>query len=136
TLGKDTDPSFSLGPVIVGAAGHMIESVVLGLVFIVLAWPHHPQRHRPGPDGHGLRSGPLHGIVVCGPATRRLCHAAAERTGFPREPHDVRAPAGSGHLAGLGTERGGRAGGSSAMRQRTTSAVLAKARRAGGPARR
>lgn len=37
TRGKDTDPSFSLGPVIVGAAGHMIESVVLGLIFIVLA---------------------------------------------------------------------------------------------------
>lgn len=37
TWGKDTDPSFSLGPVIVGVAGHMIESVVLGLVFIVLA---------------------------------------------------------------------------------------------------
>ena len=37
TLGKDTDPSFSLVPVIVGVAGHMIESVVLGLVFIVLA---------------------------------------------------------------------------------------------------
>src|SRR5215472_18719357 len=37
TRGKDTDPSFSLVPVIVGVAGHMIESVVLGLVFIVLA---------------------------------------------------------------------------------------------------
>src|SRR5215813_4127726 len=37
TRGKDTDPGFSLGPVIVGVAGHMIESVVLGLVFIVLA---------------------------------------------------------------------------------------------------
>jgi len=37
TRGKDTDPSFSLGPVIVGAAGHMIDSVVLGLIFIVLA---------------------------------------------------------------------------------------------------
>src|SRR5215470_4406446 len=36
TLGKDSDPSFSLGPVIVGVAGHMLESVVLGLVFIVL----------------------------------------------------------------------------------------------------
>ncbi|HKA51929.1 MAG TPA: hypothetical protein VKK19_20295 [Candidatus Dormibacteraeota bacterium] len=37
TRGKDTDPSFSLVPVVVGVAGHMIESVVLGLVFIVLA---------------------------------------------------------------------------------------------------
>jgi len=36
TVGRDTDPSFSLGPVIVGVAGHMTESVVLGLVFIVL----------------------------------------------------------------------------------------------------
>ncbi|HKF19299.1 MAG TPA: hypothetical protein VKF14_19230 [Candidatus Dormibacteraeota bacterium] len=30
TRGKDTDPSFSVGPVIVGVAGHMVESVVLG----------------------------------------------------------------------------------------------------------
>src|SRR5262249_57347456 len=37
TPGKDTDPSFSLVPVVVGVAGLMIESVVLGLVFILLA---------------------------------------------------------------------------------------------------
>lgn len=33
TLGKDTDPSFSLIPVVVGLMGHMMNSVILGVVF-------------------------------------------------------------------------------------------------------
>lgn len=33
TLGKDTDPSFSLIPVVVGLMGHMMNSVVFGVVF-------------------------------------------------------------------------------------------------------
>jgi hypothetical protein len=36
TLGKDIDPSFALGPVLIGAALHMMESVIFGAVFIVV----------------------------------------------------------------------------------------------------
>jgi len=36
TLGKDTDPSFSLIPVIVGLMGHMINSIILGMVFALV----------------------------------------------------------------------------------------------------
>jgi len=33
TLGRDTDPSFSLMPVIVGLMGHMMNSVIFSIVF-------------------------------------------------------------------------------------------------------
>ena len=33
TLGKDTDPTFSFVPVFVGLMGHMMNSVVFGLIF-------------------------------------------------------------------------------------------------------
>jgi hypothetical protein len=33
TLGKDTDPSFALIPVVVGLMGHMMNSVIFGVVF-------------------------------------------------------------------------------------------------------
>lgn len=36
TLGKDTDPSFSFLPVVVGLMGHMMNSVILGLVFALV----------------------------------------------------------------------------------------------------
>jgi hypothetical protein len=36
TLGKDTDPSFAFLPVVVGLMGHMMNSVVLGLVFVLV----------------------------------------------------------------------------------------------------
>ncbi len=36
TLGKDTDPSFSLIPVVVGLMGHMMNSVILGIIFAVV----------------------------------------------------------------------------------------------------
>lgn len=36
TLGKDTDPGFSLIPVIVGLMGHMMNSIILGMVFALL----------------------------------------------------------------------------------------------------
>lgn len=38
TLGTNTDPRFSLGPVAVGLAGHMMNSVMLGAVFAALVW--------------------------------------------------------------------------------------------------
>jgi hypothetical protein len=33
TLGKDTDPGFALVPVVVGLMGHMMNSVIFGVVF-------------------------------------------------------------------------------------------------------
>ncbi len=39
TLGKDTDPSFSLIPVVVGLMGHMMNSIILGTVFAFLISP-------------------------------------------------------------------------------------------------
>lgn len=36
TLGKDTDPSFSFLPVVVGLMGHMMNSVIFGLVFALV----------------------------------------------------------------------------------------------------
>ncbi len=36
TLGKNTDPSFSLVPVVVGLMGHMMNSVILGLIFALI----------------------------------------------------------------------------------------------------
>jgi hypothetical protein len=36
TLGKDTDPGFSFLPVVVGLMGHMMNSVIFGLVFALL----------------------------------------------------------------------------------------------------
>ncbi len=33
TLGQDTDPSFSLIPVFIGLMGHMMNSVIFGLIF-------------------------------------------------------------------------------------------------------
>lgn len=36
TLGKDTDPSFSVLPVFVGLMGHMMNSVIFGLVFALV----------------------------------------------------------------------------------------------------
>jgi len=33
TLGKDTDPSFSLIPVVVGLMGHMMNSVIFGIIY-------------------------------------------------------------------------------------------------------
>jgi uncharacterized membrane protein YagU involved in acid resistance len=39
TLGKDTDPSFSLIPVVVGLVGHMMNSIILGMVFALLISP-------------------------------------------------------------------------------------------------
>jgi len=36
TLGKDTDPSFSLVPVFVGLMGHMMNSVIFGLIFALV----------------------------------------------------------------------------------------------------
>jgi hypothetical protein len=36
TLGKDTDPSFSFLPVVVGLMGHMMNSVILGLLFALV----------------------------------------------------------------------------------------------------
>lgn len=36
TLGKDTDPSFSLIPVVVGLMGHMMNSVIMGMVFALV----------------------------------------------------------------------------------------------------
>lgn len=36
TLGKDTDPSFSFLPVVVGLMGHMMNSVILGLVLALV----------------------------------------------------------------------------------------------------
>ncbi len=36
TLGKDTDPSFALIPVIVGLMGHMMNSVIFGMVFALV----------------------------------------------------------------------------------------------------
>jgi hypothetical protein len=33
TLGRDTDPSFSLIPVVVGLMGHMMNSVIVGIIF-------------------------------------------------------------------------------------------------------
>jgi len=36
TLGKDTDPSFSLVPVVVGLMGHMMNSAIFGLLFAQL----------------------------------------------------------------------------------------------------
>lgn len=38
TRGVNTDPSFSLGPVIVGLGGHMFNSMILGAVFAMLVW--------------------------------------------------------------------------------------------------
>ena len=38
TRGSDTDPGFSLGPVIVGLGGHMMNGLILGSVFAVIAW--------------------------------------------------------------------------------------------------
>jgi hypothetical protein len=37
TLGRDTDPSFSIGPVLVGAVGHVIDSAIFGLIFLAVA---------------------------------------------------------------------------------------------------
>ncbi len=39
TLGKDTDPTFSLIPVVVGLMGHMMNSIILGMVFAFLISP-------------------------------------------------------------------------------------------------
>jgi hypothetical protein len=36
TLGRDTDPSFSLVPVVVGLMGHMMNSAIFGLLFAQL----------------------------------------------------------------------------------------------------
>ncbi len=36
TLGKDTDPSFSFLPVIVGLMGHMMNSVIFGVIFALV----------------------------------------------------------------------------------------------------
>lgn len=38
TRGADTDPTFSLGPVIVGLGGHMMNSVILGVIFAAVVW--------------------------------------------------------------------------------------------------
>jgi predicted secreted protein len=38
THGADTDPSFAIGPVIVGLGGHMMNSVILGAVFAGVFW--------------------------------------------------------------------------------------------------
>lgn len=38
TRGADVDPSFSLGPVIVGLGGHMMNSMILGAVFAMVVW--------------------------------------------------------------------------------------------------
>jgi len=38
TRGANTDPSFSLGPVIVGLGGHMMNSVILGVIFAAVVW--------------------------------------------------------------------------------------------------
>jgi len=37
TPGRNADPSFAAGPVLVGAVGHMIDSVVFGLIFLGVA---------------------------------------------------------------------------------------------------
>lgn len=36
TLGKDTDPSFSFLPVVVGLMGHMMNAIILGLLFALV----------------------------------------------------------------------------------------------------
>lgn len=38
TRGANTDPTFSLGPVIVGLGGHMMNSVILGGIFAAVVW--------------------------------------------------------------------------------------------------
>jgi hypothetical protein len=38
TRGADTDPSFSLIPVLVGLMGHMMNSIILGALFAVAVW--------------------------------------------------------------------------------------------------
>jgi hypothetical protein len=38
TRGAVTDPSFSLGPVIVGLGGHMMNSMILGAIFAMVVW--------------------------------------------------------------------------------------------------
>jgi hypothetical protein len=38
TRGSDTDPSFSLIPVLVGLMGHMMNSIILGALFAVAVW--------------------------------------------------------------------------------------------------
>jgi len=38
TRGASIDPSFSLGPVIVGLGGHMMNSVILGVIFAAMVW--------------------------------------------------------------------------------------------------
>ena len=38
TRGAAVDPSFSLGPVIVGLGGHMMNSMMLGAVFAMSVW--------------------------------------------------------------------------------------------------
>jgi hypothetical protein len=38
TRGADTDAGFSAGPVLVGLAGHMMISVILGTIFAIVVW--------------------------------------------------------------------------------------------------
>jgi hypothetical protein len=38
TRGTDIDPSFAIGPVIVGLGGHMMNSVILGAIFAAAVW--------------------------------------------------------------------------------------------------
>jgi hypothetical protein len=39
TLGRDTDPSFAAIPVVVGLMGHMMNSLIFGLIFALLIAP-------------------------------------------------------------------------------------------------
>jgi hypothetical protein len=38
TRGTDTDPSFSVIPVVVGLMGHMMNSIILGALFALAVW--------------------------------------------------------------------------------------------------
>lgn len=38
TRGANTDPTFSVGPVIVGLGGHMMNAVILGAIFAAVFW--------------------------------------------------------------------------------------------------
>ncbi len=52
TLGKDTDPSFSLVPVVVGLMGHMMNSAIFALLFAQLI--SRPLRASAGLVGGGM----------------------------------------------------------------------------------
>lgn len=87
-LQTSRNPNFDLGPLILGPMSHMMNSIILGLIFVVFAY--YLARSVAGLFMLGMAYGGrgLRRHVVAGGTGRRSCHAGGQRGSvLRRSPH-------------------------------------------------